>query len=898
MKSKPVYSLPIDRVFQYCQTTPDGLSGKEARHRLQVYGPNRLPAAEKLPVLKLLLSQFKNPLIYILIAAFFISLASQHLIDAVIIAAVVLISGLVGFIQEYKTDELLIRLQQLVSYKARVYRDGQEMILPHEDLVPGDLIVLAAGEKIPADARLIETYDLEVIEAALTGESVPSAKTPRAVLINTPLSDRENMVYLGTVVARGKARAVVTGTGSQTEIGKIALLAKETEGVQTPLQHELVKFGRTLGLLLIGINAFIFFLGVLAGKAPLEMFLTSVAVIVAATPEGLLPALTIILAIGMQNLARHKGLVRKMLAAEALGSVSVICVDKTGTVTQGEMRVSQVITQTAEFTFPLAYPSGTESLSTAAGVLTALKIGLSCSNAVVENPGDEPEKWVVNGDHTEKALVVAGWRFGLLKHELGKKEPRLAEIPFDSKFKYMATLNRANPDLNQTEVKDSSYVTYVKGAPERVLALSSKFELDGQPEALSELKKQAIEKRYEDLSRAGLRVLAVAYKKEIRNHQLPSRFRRDNLTDLVFVGLIVLKDPLRSEAWEMVRQSRRAGIGFKIISGDHKLTTMAVAADLGLAVGPENVLTGPELAHLSEAELMDRIDRVTVFARVEPKDKIRIVSALQARGEVVAMTGDGVNDALALKRADIGITVGSGTDVAKEVADLVLLDDNFATITAAVKRGRIIFNNIRKVMIYLLSDSFTETFLIAGSVLLGFPLPVLPAQILWIKLIEDTSPAVALAFEEIDEEVMAEPPRPRNESLLGPKLLSLIVFFGIVMDLLLFSIFYFYWKSTGNLSYARTIAFVGLGFASLFNIYAVRGLKRSILKLNPFANPLLNLTTLLGLVLFLVAVYGPFAKHVLKTVPLGLSDWMVLTGYGLVSIVVYEVGKKLTIARS
>lgn len=850
------HRLSIKEVFKALKTQAQGLSKKEAASRLEKFGPNKLPEAKRFSALILFLHQFKNPLIYILFAALTISFATKHFVDAWIILVVILISSAVGFLQEYKASQALSRLKQMVRHKARALRDGKEMIVAQEEVVPGDIILLSAGDKVPADARLIEAQNFEVVEAALTGESIPSSKGIDILPQDTPLADRENMVYLGTVVARGKAKAIVVSTGQKTELGRIATLVKETADEKTPLQEQLTHFGRVIGLILVVVNILIFGLGVLTGKPLFEMFLTSVAVVVAAVPEGLLPAMTVILAIGMQRLAKHKGLVRKMLAAETLGSVSVICADKTGTLTQGEMRVSQIIPKTSHF--------------------FALKIGLLCNNAVIENPDKELKDWVIVGDPTEKALLLAGCAAGLKKEELEKEEPRIAEIPFDSEYKFMAT-------LNQTEIRN---FIYAKGAPEKILALS----------ALTAAKKKEIQKQYEHLTSLGLRVLAVAYKLEDKIKS-SEEFTRENLSDLIFVGLVALKDPLRPEAKKAIALCQNAGIQPVIVTGDHKLTAMAIVQELGIEVSRENVLEGADLDKITDEELRELVKKIVIFARVEPKHKIRIVQALQANGEVVAMTGDGVNDAPALKKADIGVAVGSGTDVAKEVADLVLLDNNFGTIVEAVRRGRMTFNNIRKVILYLLTDSFSEMVIVAGSVILGLPLPILPAQILWIKLIEDAAPAMSLSFDEIDEDVMKEPPRKKTEPILNHKAKALIAFYAIVMDLILFGLFYYFWKTSGNLDYARTITFVGLGLASLFYIYAVRGLKLSIFKLNPFSNKFLMATTVVGALLFLVAIYAPFFNNILRTVPLGIKEWLVLGSYAMLGIVVYEVGKKFTIAR-
>ncbi|MBU1557339.1 HAD-IC family P-type ATPase [Patescibacteria group bacterium] len=882
------HSLPTEDVFKLLKTQSSGLLTEEVELRLKKYGPNKLPDEKKLPLFVLFLRQFKNPLIYILFSAFVISFFTDHYVDAGIILVVILISSVVGFFQEYKANNALEQLKKLVHYKAKVRREGKEVIIPQENVVPGDIVLLMPGDKIPGDGRLIKADNFEVVEASLTGESVPSKKEIRAFEKETPLADRENMVYLGTVVAKGKAEAVIVSTGEKTELGIVAKLVKTAEDSETPLQRQIASFGKMLGIFLVVVNIIIFAVGIITGKPLFEMFLTSVAVVVAAVPEGLLPAMTIILAIGMQKLAKHNGLVRKMLAAETLGSVSVICSDKTGTLTKGEMRVVQIITDSTQVSHDGEKFTETVPINEKASHVTALKIGFLSNNAIVENPNDGFEDWNIVSDSTEKALFLIGYSAGFRKEELEKNEPRIAEIPFDSEYKIMATLH---------DRKDEKSVTYLKGAPERILDYCSDIDTNGTKKTLTQEKIKEIFRQNKKLTSKGLRVIAVAYK-DNDNVIASEDFKRGSLEGFVFVGLVGIKDPLRKEAKETIKQCQAAGIRPIIVTGDHKLTTMAIVSELGMKVDEDNVMEGSQLDLLTDEELQNRVRKMVIFARVEPKHKIRIVSALQKNGESVAMTGDGVNDAPALKKADIGVAVGSGTDVAKEVADLILLDDNFSTILKAVKRGRDTFNNIRKVILYLVTDGFTEIVLVGGSVILGLPLPILPVQILWIKLAESAMPAMALAFDEIDEQVMKDPPRNKNEPIVNKQMKKLIVFYALVMDITLFLLFIAFWKKTGSFDLARTITFVGLGLSSFFYIFAVRGLRIPVYKINPFSNKFLLLSIFSGLVLLLVAVYVPFFNSILHTVPLGLKEWLVLLAFASFSLVVYEIGKKFTLAKT
>lgn len=883
---KTFHERHLEDVLLYLESGQDGLSNDEAADRLKKYGKNELPKGQPFSVIALLVGQFKNPLIYILFFALAVSFATQHYTDGWIIFTVVMISTIVGFLQEYKANNALAQLKQLIKYKAKVVREGKEMIIPQEELVPGDVILLSPGDKVPADGRIIEAKNLEVIEASLTGESMPIEKNTKAMGENTTMADRTNMVYLGTVISRGNGKAVVTATGIKTEIGNIASLVHETEERETPLQKQMLSFGKSMGSILVVSNVVLFGFGILMGRPLFEMFLTSVAMVVAAVPEGLLPAMTVILAIGMQRLAKQKGLVRKMLATETLGSVSVICSDKTGTLTQGEMRVVEIITETKRLSHDGESFSEFIEPDGDASHITALKIGLLCNNAIVENPQDELHVWNIIGNPTEKALLLAGRAAGLHKENLEKKSPRISELPFESEHKYMVTGHK---------FRDDQFVVYIKGAPERILPFMSFVDREGKPKKLSEEKKITIQNQCDNLTATGLRVIAVGYKLDkfqIENTNID----QSDLKDFVFVGLIALKDPLRPEAKETIELCQSAGIRPIVITGDHKLTAMAIVKDLGLNVSSENVMEGVELDRISDEELRSVIHRIIIFARVEPRHKIRIVTALQENGEMVAMTGDGINDAPALKKADIGVAVGSGTDVAKETADLVLLDDNFKTIVGAIERGRGTFDNIRKVVLYLLSNSFNEIILISASLIFGLPLALLPVQILWIKMIEDSLPSMALAFDPVNKDVMSRPPRKKNEPILNNNLKKLLVLFITISDTLLFGIFYYFWRTTGDTAHAQTIAFVGLGIASRFYIFSIRGLTQSIVSYNPFQNKFVNWSTAFGFLMIVIAVYVPFLNKVLHTVPLGVNEWLVLITYAAMSLTIYEIAKKVFVA--
>lgn len=884
---KYYHYLSKREVFKKLKTRIKGLSQEEALARIHKYGENKLPESKKLSAFSIFFRQLKNPLIYILFFALIVSFASGDFTDGWIILVVILISTVVGFLQEYKANNALSQLKQLIKYKARVLRSGIEVIVSQEKLVPGDIIFLSPGDKVPADGRVLESKNLEIIEASLTGESLPIEKNEKEISKETSMADRRNMVYLGTVVSRGSGKVVVTGTGIKTEIGHIANLVHETEEGTTPLQEQMIGFGKLIGIILILINLVIFAVGLLRSQPLIEMFLTSVAMVVAAVPEGLLPAMTVILAVGMQRLAKENGLVRKMLATETLGSVSVICSDKTGTLTQGEMRVVEIITETKELSHDGESFSEFIEPDGDASHITALKIGLLCNDAIVENPDDDIHRWKIIGNSTERALLLAGKAAGLHKEELEERSPRITEIPFDSENKFMVTGHKFG---------ESDFVSYLKGAPEKVLSFASLVDIEGNKEKLTSIARKKIQKQCDELTVTGLRVIAVGYKLE-KNKPHKVKIDKKKLKDFVFVGLIALKDPLRPEAKSTVELCQSAGIRTVVVTGDHKLTAKAIVKDLGFDVTRENIMEGSELDKLSDKDLKKIINKIIIFARVEPKHKIRIVSALQENGEIVAMTGDGVNDTPALKKADIGVAVGSGTDVAKETADLVLLDDNFKTIVSAIELGRGTFENIRKVSLYLLSSSFTEIILIGLSLIFGLPLALLPVQILWMKMIEEPLPAMALAFDPISEDVMKKSPRKKEDVILNKNLKKMIAFFAIVSDGLLFVLFFLAWKFYQDIAYAQTIAFVGLGIVSRFYIFSARGLNQSITSYNPFKNKFVNWSTLFGILMIIASLYIPFLNNLLKVVPLGIFEWIILIIYALFSLFIYELSKKFFITR-
>ncbi|MBL7150081.1 MAG: HAD-IC family P-type ATPase [Candidatus Pacebacteria bacterium] len=838
-----------------------GLSEKEVQSRQRKSGPNSLPEEKSLSQLRIFLEQFRSPLIYILVIAGIITLILRDYTDAIIIFGAVFLNTIFGFFQENKTSKILSELKKVVKVKAYVIRDGNEKEVEQSELVPGDIILLHPGNKIPADGRLIENHNLKINEASLTGEWLPAGKNSDVLPKETPLADRDNMVYLGTIVEDGRGKAIVTETGLKTEIGKVAQMLRETKEEKTPYQKRIINLSKIIGVLIAAVCLLIFGLGVVQGREMFEMFLTAIAVVVAAIPEGLPVAITVILALGMQRILRKQGLVRKMVAAETLGSTSVICTDKTGTLTEAKMVVAGI--------FPEA------------NNILALKIATLCSEAFIENPEEVLEKWIVRGKPTERALLLAGIQAGLNKKELEKEQPKIDELPFDPVYKYSVTLRKFS---------DKENTLYLLGAPEIILRMSKFLDVDGKKEQLSQEKTKELNKKCEELASKGQRVLATAYRKyEVGSMKYEKV--EELVNDLTFVGFIALHDPIRKEVKEAIRICRQAGMRPIIVTGDHRLTVQAIAKELGLPAKDKNTIEGQELENLSDEEFQKRLKDIEIYARVEPAQKLRIVKAWQERGEVVAMTGDGINDAPALKRADIGLALGSGTDVAKEASDLILLTDNFSVIVAAVEEGRVIIDNIRKTITLLVSQCFSEIILVGASIIGGLPLPILPAQILWENLIEGSPQGIALAFEPKEKEVMKRKPEDPKHPLLTREMKTIIFGFGIFTDLILLVLFLWFLSAGLPLAEIRTIIFVALSIDTFFYAFSCKNLRKNIWQYNPFSNLYLILCIIFSITMLFFAIYLPFLQNLLKTVPLNLFHWLLLLGLGIINLILIEATK-------
>ena len=879
----------IANCFSDLKSNTKGLSREEVKKRLAKNGLNELPKPKSLSRTKIFLLQFNNALVYILIAAGFLSFLLSEYLDAGVIFAAVIINVVIGFFQENKANNSIIKLRELVEHKTLVLRDNKEVLIDSSQVVVGDVIILTVGNRVPADARIFKEIDLQINESALTGESLPSSKTTETVPKGAALADRENMVFASTMIVRGRGEAIVTAVAIDTEIGKIASLVQNTNEEKTPLQIRLTHFSQLLGILFGIVCVIIVIAGLSQGRHFLEMIEVGVAVGVASIPEGLTVAVTFILALGMQEILKKRALTRKLIAAETLGSITVICTDKTGTLTEGKMHVAHIVIGEKEF--ELGSLGSRQNEKEALSVSLALQVAMMCNDATVENPDDELGSWRFNGSPTEIALLSAAVQSGLRKEKLLKIEPQIAELPFDSSKKFMLSLHHRG---------DNRFVLYEKGAPEKILEKATAFFHHGKICHLSASEKIKLNKVYEKLTSRGLRLIGLA------TRELSVKYKHEVLTDakidwktldkdLVFVGFIALKDPLRLEAKETITLCRQAGIRPIIITGDHRLTAKAIGQEIGLEVKAENIIEGERLENISDEELEKIVKKIDIYARVSPHHKLRIVKALQRKGEVVAMTGDGINDSPALKAADIGISLGTGTDIAKESSDIVLLDNNFKTIVAAIKQGRVIFKNIRKVITFLISDSFSEMILIVGSIVFNTPLALLPIQILWINIINDGFPHFSLAFERDHGAVMKEKPIKKQEPLLNKEMKRIIFGVGIARDILLFGLFFFLWlywrESPEQIKYLSTLMFAILGTKSLIGIFGLRSFSQPIWHYNPFSNKVLLIAVSVSFSLLAMGIHWAPMQQILSTVDLDLIGWLLALVVGIFSLLMVELVK-------
>jgi Ca2+-transporting ATPase len=891
------HALPVPDVLRQLDSGAEGLSRDEAEARLERYGPNALQVARPISPWKILLEQLKSLVVLLLFAAASVAAAIGDLIEAAAILVVLVINTAVGFWTEWRARLAMDALRRLQVQEAIVLRDGEEQRADARLLVPGDVISLEPGAAIPADARVLSATELGINEAPLTGESLPVTKNPDAVVEEdgeeVPLAERASMVYKGTLVTTGSARAVVVATGTATEIGRLSKLVQETETGDTPLERRLDSLGRRLVWLTLSVAALVTGLGLIRGEELWLMVEMGIALAIAAVPEGLPVVATITLAVGVRRMARRRALVRRLPAVETLGSTTVICTDKTGTLTAGEMTVTTLSVggKRLEVTGAGYEPVGefradgaTVALSEVAGAELALRIGALANRATVSKTG---EGWEVVGDPTEAALLVLTEKAGLKRKDLQAEYPEVAELPFSSERQLMATFHRS---------PDGTSVALVKGGPRRIVEQSSGAVAGEGIVPLDDEGRAALLDINRELAGHGLRVLALAYRELADGESLGPEAVRE----LIFVGFAGIKDPPAAGVRETIARFHNAGVRTVMITGDQATTAEAIGRDLGLLRDGDETVRGRELSSLSDAELAERVGRVAAFSRVTPEHKLRIIEAFQGRGDIVGMLGDGVNDAAALKRADIGVAMGvRGTDVAKETAAVVLQDDRFETIGVAVEHGRVIYDNIRKFIFYLFSCNLSEVATLLVTGLAGMPLPLLPLQILWLNLVTDVFPALALAMEPPEPDVMGRPPRDPKSAILSPWFLSSVVTFSLLITSATLGVFVWALEvKQAELSYAVTLAFMTLALAQLFHVFNARSARPVVFGRRLFRNRYVWAALALTIGLQVATVYTPLLSRVLGTYPLSPNDWLVVLAASLMPLIIGQMLKPISMGGS
>jgi len=922
------HAISTEEVLNQLNTAKtEGLTSEEAERRLKLHGPNQLQEKPRPTFLKLLFAQLKSFVIILLIVASIISAILGEWVDAGAIILIVVLNAVLGVVQESKAEEALAALKKMAAPEAHGIRDGKRVSIPAINLVPGDIVLLEAGNFVPADLRLVEAVNLRVEEAALTGESVPVQKNASLVLQSgASLGDRKNTVFMGTTIAYGRGTGVVTSTGMHTQLGMIATMLQSVADEETPLQKRLDQLGKTLGWACLVICAAIFGVGLLQGGNPLELFMIAVSLAIAAVPEGLPAIVTISLALGMREMIKRHALIRRLSSVETLGSATIICSDKTGTLTQNEMTVTRlwVDGKFVDVTGQGYIPSGDflidgkkVDLTSYPAVKTALWVGALNNDAVREETEIEgqPSEYRMVGDPTEGSILVAAHKAGARFSNLNNSYPRQNEIPFDSERKRMVTIHSVkNPKIEDlSPFEDETYkgwqVIVVKGAPDVVLKLCTHIQPmdDGAPRLIAEEIRTSITQANDEMTRGALRVLGMAYRLV---KETPGELESKDLEkELVFAGLIGMIDPARPEVKPALLTAAKAGIRTLMITGDYPNTARAIAESIGLLRPGHKVLTGAQLDEIDDKQLIMEVEQTDVFARVSPEHKMRIVNALQANGEIVAMTGDGVNDAPAIKQADIGVSMGiTGTDVAKDTADMVLTDDNYVSIVSAVEQGRIIYSNIRKFVYYLISCNMGEIVIIFLPTIFGkllFPeltadqlSPLAPVQLLWLNLISDGAPALALGTEKGDPDIMDQKPRPPKEPIINKQMRwGVLVQTIAIASVTLFA----FWRGLTHvelangdrLALAETMAFVTLSISELLRAYTARSERYPLLKIGVFSNKWMNLAVLFSLVLLLAVVYIPFLNPVFQTYPLGLKSWELIVPLFFIPSIVAEISKVL-----
>jgi Ca2+-transporting ATPase len=912
----PWHSQDISEIAQQLKTRLDtGLSAAEAQTRLAQHGPNELREKPPTPFWKLVVEQLNNFVVILLIVASVISALLGDTIEAVVIMAIVVLNAVLGVVQESRAEKALAALKKMAAPDAETIRDGHRVRVSSRELVPGDVVLIEAGNYIPADLRLIESVNLKIDEASLTGESVAVEKQATDTLKpDVPLSDRRNAAYMGTLVTYGRGKGIVVGTGMNTQMGMIAEMLQSVEEEQTPLQKKLDQLGKTLGIAAIVICAMVFGVYVLRalshpaielGAAIADAFLISVSLAIAAVPEGLPAIVTITLAIGMREMIKRHALIRKLAAVETLGSATMICSDKTGTLTQNEMTAVRLWVHHTEVEVSgqgyqpegrFTHSKNTRELDVlsdveVAGLLWAASLA---NDAALEETGAVEGKitYRMVGDPTEGALIVAAAKAGLWRSDIEQNYPRVAEVPFDSDRKRMSTIHELRhptmDDASPMTPADHGYVVCIKGAPGGLLERTTQVLHRKGPLPIEEHDVQEILEAGRRMGSQALRVLGVAYRKLDR---LPEQITADEIEqDLIFIGLVGMIDPARPEVKPAIDKARHAGIRTVMITGDHPDTARAIAGQIGLLRSDAQVHTGVELEQMSDDDLIKAVAHTDVFARVSPTHKVRIVEAFKARDEIVAMTGDGVNDAPALKRSDIGVAMGiTGTDVSKETADMVLTDDNYVSIVSAVEQGRIIYSNIRKFVFYLLSCNVAEIAIIFIAALAGWAPPLTAIQLLWLNLLTDGAPALALATEKGDPDIMQQKPRPKNEPIINRQMVIRIVVMTVALTAVVLAAYQIGLRT--SIALAETMAFVALALSELPIAYTTRSERYPLFKLGVFSNKWMQRAVGLSIILILAVIYVPFLQQAFDTVALTIEDWLILLPLIAIPAATAEISK-------
>jgi P-type Ca2+ transporter type 2C len=905
MKTKDIYQLGEAKLFKELKSSHSGLSWDEVEERWLQFGQNLIESTHKINKWKILLDQIINPLVLILILAAGISILADHAIDALVIGGIIIINTAIGYLQESKAEETLEALKSRAAPEATVLRvnpqtgESVEQTIHSADIVPGDIILLETGDKVPADARILSSFNLEIDESMLTGESVPVQKIDEPIKQDAGVGDRINVAYGGTVVTHGRGKAVVYATGLKTEIGKIASLLQDTEDVKTPLREQANTLGKFLAIFAVVFSAIVFFVGTfsLNGAPMQDPFLFALASAISSIPEGLPAVMTITLAVGVKRMADRNAIIRKLQAVDTLGAATVIVSDKTGTLTTNQMTVQQIYSDddVVDVSGIGFVPEGDFSRSNKpytiekrSPIYWTLVGSVLCNDARLQyNEEHHGNEWSIRGDPTEGALVVAAQKAHISKDEMEDVYQRWDEIPFDSRRKFMGTFHRNSK---------GEYFAYLKGAPEEVLDFcSSVLTSDGKQE-LDHTWREKILKQNEKMAKNAMRVLAVAYCDEGKTNL--KKLKQDVTAGkhcLAFAGLIGMIDPPREEAKQAIKTCKQAGIKVIMATGDHPITAKAIARELKMMKKGGDVLTGAQVQKMSEKELQKAVEKTAVFARVSPEHKYRLVEALKHNGHIVAMTGDGVNDAPALKTAQVGVAMGiAGTDVAKEASDMVLTDDNFASIVSAVEEGRVVFKNIRKVVKFLISTNFGEDMAILASMLIfpGLPLIFSPVQILWVNLVTDGILDITIAMEPKESDVMQEDPRPVTAKIVNKEILLNTILVAAAMaagTLFMFGRGF----SQGGIDLARTLAFVTLAMFQVFNALNVRSRTQSVFKLGLFSNKYLNIAIPVSVLLLIGTVYLPFMQRIMQTVPLSADDWTLIIPIASTIFFVEEIRKFL-----